>query len=71
MLIADCGASATFTPDRSDFISYKPYHGKVQGLGEKHIKGKGTVRYTIAKDNSKNVQLLVSNAYHIPDIYLA
>eukprot|EP00957_Ditylum_brightwellii_P123679 9428927-Ditylum_brightwellii.AAC.1 len=68
MLIVDCGASVTFTPDKSDFISYKPHNGKVQGLGEKHTIGKGTVRYTITNDNGEDVQLLVSNAYHIQDI---
>eukprot|EP00957_Ditylum_brightwellii_P003642 275004-Ditylum_brightwellii.AAC.3 len=47
MLIIDCGASASFTYDKSNFISYKPFQGKVQGL---------------------DVQLLVSNTYHIPDI---
>ena len=68
MLIVDCGASASFTYDETDFISYTKYKGKVQGLGEKQIIGKGTARYTITNDNGENVQLLVSNTYHIPDM---
>eukprot|EP00957_Ditylum_brightwellii_P137159 10457397-Ditylum_brightwellii.AAC.1 len=68
MPIVDCGTSASFTHDRNDFISYKQYHGKFQGLGKNHIIGKGTVRYTIANDNDDDAQLLVSNAYHIPNI---
>eukprot|EP00957_Ditylum_brightwellii_P176140 13412237-Ditylum_brightwellii.AAC.1 len=67
ILNVDCGTSATFTPDKSDFIDYKPYNGKVQGLGEKHIICKGTARYTITNDNVEDVQLLVCNAYHLPD----
>eukprot|EP00957_Ditylum_brightwellii_P205882 15345845-Ditylum_brightwellii.AAC.1 len=40
----------------------------VQGLGEKKDIGKETARYTITNENGDNVQLLVSNSYHIPDI---
>eukprot|EP00957_Ditylum_brightwellii_P180586 13756026-Ditylum_brightwellii.AAC.1 len=67
ILIVDCGTSAMFTPDKNDFISYKPYNGKVQGPGKKHTIGKGTARYTITDNNGEDAQLLVSNAYHILD----
>eukprot|EP00957_Ditylum_brightwellii_P039923 3022438-Ditylum_brightwellii.AAC.1 len=68
MLIIDCGASTSFTYDKTDFILYKPCQGKFQALGEKHIIGKGTACYTITNDDCEDVQLLVSKAYHIPDI---
>eukprot|EP00957_Ditylum_brightwellii_P006691 508197-Ditylum_brightwellii.AAC.1 len=68
MLIIDCGASVSFTYDKTDVISYKPFQGKVKGLGKKHIIGKGTARYTITNDDGEDVHLLLSNTYHIPDI---
>eukprot|EP00957_Ditylum_brightwellii_P198628 15138477-Ditylum_brightwellii.AAC.1 len=68
MLITDCGASASFTYENTDFISYKPCQGKVEDISEKQIIGKGTAQYTITDDDGEDVQLLESNTYHIPDI---
>eukprot|EP00957_Ditylum_brightwellii_P181072 13793442-Ditylum_brightwellii.AAC.1 len=68
MLIIDCRASASFTYDKTGFISYKPCQGNFQGLGEKQIISKGIVHYTIINDDGEDAQLLVSNIYHIPDI---
>eukprot|EP00957_Ditylum_brightwellii_P122548 9345188-Ditylum_brightwellii.AAC.1 len=68
MLIIGCRASASFTYDKTDFISYKPCQGKIQGLGEKQVIGKGRSCYTITYDDGKDVQLLISNTYHIPNI---
>jgi hypothetical protein len=67
-IIIDTGASATFTMSKSDFISYTPYKGKVQGLGAMRIIGKGTVRYHVLDDNGNKIQILISNAYHIPTL---
>eukprot|EP00957_Ditylum_brightwellii_P128064 9766764-Ditylum_brightwellii.AAC.1 len=41
---------------------------KSKALVKKYVIGKGTVRYTITNDNVEDVQLLVSNTYHTPDI---
>eukprot|EP00957_Ditylum_brightwellii_P125532 9568628-Ditylum_brightwellii.AAC.1 len=54
--------------DKNDFISYSPYKGKVQGIGSMHIIGKGTVHYYVNDDNGNKVQILISNAYHIPSL---
>eukprot|EP00957_Ditylum_brightwellii_P152090 11580123-Ditylum_brightwellii.AAC.1 len=67
MLIIDCRASASSTYDKTDFISYTLCQGKFQVIGEKQIIGKGTAYNTITNDDGEDVQLLVSNTYHIPN----
>ena len=67
-ILADTGASFSYTFDKNDFISYKPYNGVVSGLGDAKIIGIGTVQWRIIDDAGDIVPITIYNCYHIPDI---
>ena len=66
--VLDTGCSVTLSSERSDFITYKPTTGQVEGLGVHKIVGTGTVKYTVMDDNGKKVNLLICDSIHVPTL---
>jgi hypothetical protein len=67
--IIDTGASICVSPDKNDFLDYKPTTdiNSVKGLGGKQSKviGQGTVRWSV-HDTTGNLRHFELHAYHIP-----
>ena len=67
-IILDTGASYTFTYCIQNFIEFSPLDDKVESLGTLKIKGVGTVKYDILDDDGIRRQLIIRNAYFVPDL---
>ena len=63
--VQDTGYSITLSSNRSDFITYTPTIGQVQGLGVYNIVDAGTVKYTVIDDNGKKVNFLIHVSIHV------
>ena len=67
-IVIDTGASASFSHCLEDFISFKPMDSTVSGLGTLNIKGIGTIKYKVVNDNKEIVNMIIKNAYYVPDL---
>ena len=67
-IILDTGATAAFTFCMTDFSAFKVMNSKVNGLGSLHIRGIGTVQYSVINDTGKEAILSIDNAYYVPDL---
>ena len=64
----DIGCSRTLTYDRSDFITYRPCTGEVEGLGKHDIIGLGTVQFSVVTDNGNTTPITIHDAIYIPTL---
>ena len=67
-MLADTGASFSFSPCRDDFVDYIQCESKVSGLGTMNIVGKGKIHWPIVTDEGNTITLTIHNCYHVPDI---
>ena len=51
--------------EQSDFITYKPTTGQVQGLGVHNIVGTGTVKYTVIDNQGKKAKIFIRDLIHV------
>ena len=67
LLVIDSGASVCISPDRSDFISYRPSKIKIKDLSSSNtVAGEGMIRWPVRDKNGRTVVLELPG-YHIPN----
>ena len=65
-IVIDSGASKGLTPNRSDFVSFRPLNSKITGLGsQSEISGVGIVEWKIFDQNNTQ-RTIRTEAYYVP-----